>query len=86
MDPLAQDEVPNKEPVKSLIVPLPTRVKLPEMLTEPVNVCVSDVSSPNLLDPEEQITDELIVVTTNVCAVKVPLIRAAEAVIAPKIF
>jgi hypothetical protein len=53
MDPLAQDEVPNKEPVKSLIVPLPTRDKDPEMLTEPVKVCVSDVSSPNLLDPEE---------------------------------
>jgi hypothetical protein len=41
---------------------------------------------PKILDPELNTTDELTVVTTSVCAVKVPLINAAEAVIAPKTF
>ena len=83
---VAQLAVPNKEPVKSLIAPLPTRVKLPEILTDPVNVCVFAVLLPKTLLPELNTTDELTVVTTKVCAVRVPLIKAADAVIAPKIF
>ena len=65
---------------------MPTRFKLPEILIEPVNVCVFAVLLPNTLLPELNTTEELTVVTTRVCAVKVPLIKAAEAVIAPKIF
>jgi len=53
IDPLDQEEVPNREPVRLLRVALPFNVKLPEMFTDPVNVWISDVSSPNLLDPEE---------------------------------
>ena len=41
---------------------------------------------PNTLLPELNTTEELTVVTTRVCAVKVPLIRAADAVMAPKMF
>lgn len=41
---------------------------------------------PKIFDPELNTTEELTVVTTKVCAVRVPLINAADAVIAPKIF
>jgi hypothetical protein len=44
------------------------------------------IAFPKILLPELNTTEELMVVTTKVCAVKVPLISAAEAVIAPKMF
>ena len=43
------------------------------MLTEPVKICVLLVELPKVLEPEEYTTEELIVVTANVCAVKVPV-------------
>ena len=80
---VAQLAVPNKDPVRSLRVALPFNVKLPEILTDPVNVCVFAVMLPNTLLPELNTTDELTVVTTKVCAVRVPLNNALEAVIFP---
>ena len=54
----AQLDVPYREPVRLLIVvePLnvlgPLTVNDPVIETEPVSCCVSDNSSPNILDPE----------------------------------
>jgi len=67
-------------------VTLPIIVAEPETFKLPVIVCVFAVLLPKILDPELKTTEELIVVTTKVCAVIVPLINAADAVIAPKIF
>ena len=43
----AQLDVPNKEPVRLLITVDPLTLILPETLTIPIKVCVSNVSSPN---------------------------------------
>jgi hypothetical protein len=58
----------------------------PVTLNDPVNCCTFVNEFPKILEPELYTTEELIVLTTKVCAVKVPLISAAEAVIAPKMF
>ncbi len=58
-DDTAKLDVPNKLPVKLLAVTLPLNVlgpltvKLPVIVTEPVNCCVSVNSSPNIFEPEE---------------------------------
>ena len=58
----------------------------PETFKLPVIVCVLAVLFPKILLPELNTTEELTVVTTKVCAVRVPLINAADAVTAPKMF
>ena len=60
---IAQLEVPNNEPV----IPFPVlTVKLPVMLTLPVNWCVLASKLPNLLDPVTKSTEDVIVCTTIV--------------------
>ena len=59
----------------------PLTPKLPVTVTEPVNCCVLVNWLPNMFDPEEYITDEVIVWITNVWAVTVPVIKALDAVI-----
>ena len=57
----------------------------PLILTLPVNWCVFEVVDPNLVDPVTTSWDEVIVCTTIVCAVNVPLtvkLSAEEAVAA----
>ena len=44
-------------------------VNEPVIPTLPVNVCVFDTEFPNIFDPLEYTTEEVIVCTTNVCAV-----------------
>ena len=48
-------------------------VVLPDILTEPVNVCESSDEFPNAVDPDSKITDEVIYSVLNSCAVSVPV-------------
>jgi len=50
----------------------PLTVNEPVTLTDPVNCCVFTTEFPNTLDPLLYSTDDVIVCTTNVCAVNVP--------------
>jgi hypothetical protein len=63
------------------LVPLkaPAKVTDPVILTDPVNTCVLSNNDPNLVDPVTKSTDEVIVCTTNVCAVNVFLTVKASA-------
>jgi hypothetical protein len=60
-------------------VPLVTTAKDPVILTEPVKACVFPNIDPNLVEPVTKSTDEVIVCTTNVCAVNVFLTVKASA-------
>ena len=53
----AHDAVPCKDPVMVGAFKLPVTLALPEMITVPVNVCISAVESPKMFEPEEYITD-----------------------------
>ena len=72
--------------MRSVAVTRPTIVADPDTFKLPVIVWVFAVEFPKILEPELNTTEELTVVTIKVCAVIVPLIRAAEAVIAPRMF
>ena len=51
---------------------LPDKVKLPLIATLPVNSCLSFVASPNLVEPDANITDEVINVVYNSVDVILP--------------
>ena len=74
---------------KSPVIPLePVKELLPDIIIEPMSVCISEVSSPKIFDPDENITDADSIVVTNLNALIVPLtiksfvINALDAVIA----
>ena len=79
---LAQLAVPYREPVISFAVTVPLKVEGPFTVsdpvieTDPVSICLSVRLLPNILEPLEYIIEELIVCTTRVCAVNVPVIKA----------
>jgi len=53
---------------------LPENVADPLVLIEPVNVCVLELNEPKLVDPVTELIDDVIVCTTNVVAVIVPVV------------
>ena len=77
----AQLAVPNREPVRLLIVARPVTFNEPVILTEPVNWWVLVSKVPNLVEPVTKSVEEVIVWATIVCTVNVLEIKALLAVI-----